>query len=69
MGGVGAIQDDLIQDVGVTKEEGRLLWLWALGMRCFNNFKVSLTWLVTRNALWVSKRLFSARLAISTKCI
>ena len=61
----GATSDDLISELVVTVEEGRLLWLWAPGMRCLNNDKASFTWLVIRNALWVSKKLFSAQLAIS----
>ena len=41
--------------------EGHLLWPWAPGMRCLNNNKASLTWLVIQNALWVGKKLFSAQ--------
>ena len=35
----------------MTEAEGRLLWPWALRMRCLNNDEASLTWLVIRNAL------------------
>ena len=40
----------------MTKEKVRLLW-------------PSLTWLVIRWALWVGKKLFAERLAISPECV
>ena len=52
----------------MTAKEGRLLWPCAPEMRCLNNDKASLTWLVIRNALWVGKKLFTAQLAISPEC-
>ena len=52
----------------MTEAEGRLLWPWAPRMRCLNKDEASLTWLVIRNALWVSKKLFSAQQAISPEC-
>ena len=65
----GGVRDGLIEELGVTNEEGRLLWPWAPRMRCLNNDEASLTWLVIRNALWVSKRLFTADLANSRGCV
>ena len=38
-------------------------------MRCLNNDGASLTWLIIRNALWVGKKLFTARLVISPECV
>ena len=64
----GAASDGLIGELGVMEMEGRLLWPWAPRMRCLNNDEASLTWLVIRNALWVSKKLFSAQQAISPEC-
>ena len=52
----------------MTGVEGCLLWPWAPGMKCLNNDKASLTWLVIRNALWVGKKLFSAQQAILPEC-
>ena len=52
----------------MTAVEGRLLWHWALGMRCLNNDEASLTWLVIRNVLWVGKKLFLAQQVISPEC-
>ena len=59
-----AVRTELIEELGVIKEDGRLLWSWAPGMRCLNN-EASLTWRVIQ----VSKNFFSACLAISTKCV
>ena len=39
----GAARDDLIGEIDVTAEEGRLLWPWAPGMRCLNNDEASHT--------------------------
>ena len=64
----GAVRDDLLEELGVTKQEGRLLWPWAPGMRSLNNDEASLTWLVIRKALWVSKRLWTAGLVASQGC-
>ena len=64
----GAVRDDLLEELGVTKQEGRLLWPWAPGMRSLNNDEASLTWLVIRKALWVSKRLWTAGLVSSQGC-
>ena len=60
----GDVRNNLIGDVGVTNEEGRLLWLRASGMKCLNNDEASLNWLVIWNALWVGKRL-----EVSLECI
>ena len=38
-------------------------------MTCLNNDEVSLTWLISRNDLWVGKKLLAARLAISPECV
>ena len=65
----GGVRDDLIEKLGVTKAEGRLLWPWAPGMRCLNNDEASLTWRVIRGALWVGKRLFRAKQATSPGCV
>ena len=65
----GGVRDELIDKLGVTKEEGRLLWRWAPWMKCLNNDEASLPWLVIRKALLVGKRLFVARLAILLKCV
>ena len=64
----GCASDGLIGELSVTEAEGRLLWPWAPRMRCLNNDKASLTWLVIQNALWVVKKLFSARQAILPEC-
>ena len=45
----GCTKDYLINELGVTKEEGCSLWLWAPGMRCLNNNAASLTWLVIQS--------------------
>ena len=49
--GRGAVRKDLIDELDLTKEEGRLLWPYAFGIRCFNNDEVALIWLVIRNTL------------------
>ena len=41
---------------------------WAPRMRCLNNDEASLTWLATRNALWVGKKLFSTQQSFSPEC-
>ena len=63
-----AVRYELINEVSVTKKESRLLWTWAPGMKWLNNDEASLTWLEIRNALWVDKSQFTARLAISPEC-
>jgi len=65
----GAVRDDLIGKLGLTKAEGRLLWPWAPGLRSLNNDEASLTWLVIRGALWVGKRLKKAGLATPPVCV
>ena len=64
----GGASDGLIGELGVTEVDGRLLWPWATGKTCLNNYEASLTWLITRNALWVGKKSFSAQQAISPEC-
>ena len=53
----------------MTKEESRLLWPWAPGLRCLNNDKVSLSWRMIRNVLRIARRLFTAQLATSPEWI
>ena len=52
-----------------TTRQSCFLWPWAPRMRCLNNDKASLTWLVIQNALWVGKKLFTVLLAIFPECI
>ena len=59
----GTVRDELIDEVGVMKDEDRLSWPWAPGMWYLNNDKT----LVIRY-LWVGKKLFTASLAISSEC-
>lgn len=47
----------------------RSLWPWALGLKCFANDDVLLTWLELRKAFWVDKRLCSRGLAVSPECV
>ena len=62
----GAGQDDLIDEVNMSKEESNLLWPWTLGMRCIQIDEPSSTWRVIWNVFWVGKKLFSPCLAISS---
>ena len=59
----------LESEIGVTKEKHRLLWRWCFGMRYLNNDEACLTWRIMWNATWVKRRLFSARLTITTESI
>ena len=63
-----ATSDGLISELSGMDVEGRLLWPWAPGMRCFNNDEASDTWLVIWNALCIGKKLFSAQQAILSEC-
>ena len=69
-----AVWDGFINEVGMTKEEGNLLWPRATisdlpSVRCLKNKESSLTWLVIQSPLWVSKKLFTACLIILPVCI
>ena len=65
----GSVRDDLIETLGLTKWEARLIWPWTPGLKCLNNNEASLTWLVIRNGLWVAKRSFAAGLVDSPECV
>ena len=63
------VQDVQIEGLGLSRGERRLLWPWVPRMRCLNNNEATLTWLVIRGALWVSKRSCAAGLVASSECV
>ena len=64
-----AVWDDFISELDVTKEEDRLLWLCALGVRCLNNDKASFTLADYSERSLGQQGFVSAQLAILLECI
>ena len=64
-----SVWDDLISELYVIKEYNSYWWPWAPVIKCLNNEEASLTCVVIRGPLWVGKKPFTARLAISPEFI
>lgn len=65
----GAAKDDMIKEIGLTKQKFRSIWHWLPELKCLDNDVAWLSWLVLRAAQWVGQKLYAARIPISTRCL
>lgn len=64
-----SVQDDLMDEVGLMKQEFHFLWPWVTGLKCLNNDEAPLPCLVWGSVIWIIKKLGSVGLAVLLECI
>lgn len=58
---VVVVQDDLIDELSLTNQADHTLWPWVSGLKCLDNDKAFLNWLMLWNALWVKEKILFSK--------